>query len=84
MEKSTFSRDYQVLTELLRTVRENAGVTQVELARRLKQTQSYVSKVERGERRLDVVQLRWFCQALGTTLPAFISTFDDRLSRKHR
>jgi transcriptional regulator with XRE-family HTH domain len=76
MEKSTFTRDYQVLTELLRAVREDAGITQVELAKRLKQTQSYVSKVERGERRLDVVQLRWFCQALGMSLRSFIDRYE--------
>lgn len=81
MEKSTFTRDYQVLTELLRAVRQEAGITQVELAERLGETQSYVSKVERGERRLDFVQLRWFCQALGVPLKAFVERYE-KLLRK--
>ena len=76
MPKSTFTDDYRTFTRLLRATRERAGVTQVELAKKLKQTQSYVSKVERGERRLDLVQLRWWCVAMGTTVTAFVREFD--------
>lgn len=81
MEKSTFTHDYQVLTELLRAVRQEAGVTQAELAERLGETQSYVSKVERGERRLDVVQLRWFCGALAMPLKVFIDRYEKTLDK---
>jgi transcriptional regulator with XRE-family HTH domain len=84
MEKSVHTREYDVLRRLLREVRERGGITQVELADRLKETQSYVSKVERGERRLDVVQLRAFCKALGTTLPAFIGEFEQCIGKKSR
>lgn len=76
MEKSTFTRDYQILTELLRSIREEAGLTQVDLAARLDETQSYVSKVERGERRLDLVQLQWFCRAMGVPLKSFIERYE--------
>lgn len=84
MEKSIFTREYRVFTDLLRETREAAGITQVELAERLKQTQSYISKVERGDRRLDIVQLRHFCRALGTTLPALITAYEERLGSKRR
>lgn len=84
MEKSIFTREYRVFTDLLRETREEAGITQVELAERLQQTQSYISKVERGDRRLDIVQLRQVCWALGTTLPALITTFEERLGGKRR
>jgi len=63
------SREYDVFRNLLRDVRIASDVTQVELAKRLKVTQSQVSKSERGEVRLDLVQLRARCQALGVTLP---------------
>ncbi|MGC3971601.1 MAG: helix-turn-helix transcriptional regulator [Pirellulales bacterium] len=76
MPKSTFTADYRLFTTMLRQVREQAGITQVDLAKRLKQTQSYVSKVERGERRLDLVQLRWWCKGLGVSITTFVRDFD--------
>lgn len=83
MKKSPFTRDYRVLCEQLKAARTEAGVTQIELAKRLKETQSEVSKFERGERRLDVVQLRWWCEALGVKLTEFVAGFEDKIkSRK--
>ncbi len=79
MEKSVFTDDYDQLLKLLREIREAAGVTQVELAEKLEQSQSFVSKCERGERRLDVIQLRTICHRLGTTLPAFVRRLEHRL-----
>src|SRR4051794_17190250 len=79
MEKSIYSREYKVLLRLLRETREAADVTQVELARRLKQTQSFVSKIELGDRRLDLVQLRTILAALGTSLGEFVTRFEKAL-----
>ena len=79
MEKSIYTREYKVLLRILRETRERAGVTQVELARRLAQTQSYVSKVEQGDRRLDLVQLRTILAALGAGLGDFVAQFEDAL-----
>ena len=54
---------------------------QVDLADRLRQPQSYVSKYESGERRLDILELRQVCNALGISIEAFIrrleSAFDE-------
>lgn len=77
MEKSIYSRDYGVLIDKLRKAREDKGLTQTEVAERLGQTQSFVSKVERSERRIDVVELRAFCSAIGISF----SSFTDRLDR---
>lgn len=52
------SADEQDFLRRLRQARRDAGLTQVEVARRLGRTQSFVTKAERGERRLDVVELR--------------------------
>jgi len=79
MEKSIYTQEYEVVLELLRALREESGITQTELAQMLEQSQSYVSKVERGERRLDVIQLRTICMTLGTTLPQFIAALESRL-----
>ena len=79
MEKSIYTDEYSLLLELLCELRRKSGVTQVELAEKLGQTQSFISKVERGDRRLDIIQLRTICQTLGTTLPEFITAWEKRL-----
>lgn len=82
MEKSTFTREYQLLCTLVREFRERAGLTQVQLAERLGETQSFVSKSERGERRLDLVQLRVFCEACEVPLADFVAEFERRMSSR--
>jgi transcriptional regulator with XRE-family HTH domain len=79
MEKSLFSESYRKFLGQLRAARKNAGVTQVELAKRLRETQSFVSKCERGERRIDVIELRAFCQAIGISFTDFTRRLDRRL-----
>jgi len=81
MEKSVFTREHAVLLKTLRQVRKEAGVTQVELAKRLKKSQSFVSKSEQGESRLDLVQLRTICGALGWDLLRFVRRFERNLKR---
>jgi transcriptional regulator with XRE-family HTH domain len=56
---------YKRLRELLVAARRDAGLTQVELSLRLKRPQSFVSKYERGERRLDVIEFGQVARALG-------------------
>jgi transcriptional regulator with XRE-family HTH domain len=82
MEKSVFTTEYRVLLRLLREIREAAHVTQVQLAEKLGQSQSFVSKCERGERRLDMVQMRTICRLLGTSLAEFVAEFERRLTTK--
>jgi transcriptional regulator with XRE-family HTH domain len=55
--------------------RKLAGLTQVELADRLKRPQSFVSKYERGERKLDVIELCEVCRALKIDPVAFLRRF---------
>lgn len=80
MQKSVVSRDYKVLLACLKEARETSGLTQMDLANRLGMTQSQVSKCERGERRLDLIELRAWCQALGLKLSIFVRTFEGRVS----
>jgi len=61
---------------LLRRIRLDAGLTQVDLARTLGQPQSYVSKCECGERRLDVFELEAFCRSCGVTLVGFVTRLE--------
>jgi transcriptional regulator with XRE-family HTH domain len=81
MEKTIYSTAYAVLLRRLRQARKDAGLTQEQLAKRLSQTQSFVSKCERGERRIDVVELRAWCSTLRTSFPAFIAELDRALGK---
>ena len=81
MDKSIHSKDYAVFLRHLREARKSAGLTQAQLARKLGQTQSFVSKCERGERRLDVIEVRRICAILQIDFPAFITRLHDSLPR---
>jgi len=80
MGKSLSSTEGETLAALLRAVRSSAGLTQAEVAERLKQPQSFVSKYESGERRLDLVELRQICKALGISLGEFVRRFEKEAS----
>lgn len=67
------------LLALLRQIRLDAKLRQVDLADRLGQPQSFVSKYESGERRLDILELRSLCKAVGTTLEQFVAKLEQRL-----
>lgn len=58
----------------------DAGLTQIDLARKIGETQTFVSKCERGERRVDVVELHTFCRAFGVSLVRFVDTLERRIS----
>jgi transcriptional regulator with XRE-family HTH domain len=76
VEKSIYSEQYEQLCALLRQVRQEAGLTQVDVAKRLDVPQSFVRKYESGERRLDVIELRYVAEAIGTTLGAVVARLD--------
>ncbi|MDH2230285.1 helix-turn-helix transcriptional regulator [Delftia tsuruhatensis] len=65
MSASLYHADYEDLRRVLRSIRRQAGLTQIQMAQTLGVGQSYVSKLERGENFLDVLlYVRW-CQACG-------------------
>ena len=65
MPRSIHSNEYRKLTAILLDARNAAGLTQQEVADRLGKPQSYVAKVERNERRIDVVEFISLANALG-------------------
>ena len=65
MARSVHSEPYKLLLEMLIDARTRAGVTQVELAARLGRPQPFISFVERGERRIDVIEFYAIMKALG-------------------
>ena len=58
MSKSIYSKEYKKIIERLKTARLKAGLKQEEVATKLKRPQSYISKIERGERRVDAAELK--------------------------
>jgi transcriptional regulator with XRE-family HTH domain len=79
MPKSLYSTENTVVKAQLRKLREDAGLSQTRLAAEFGRFQSFVSTVERGMVRLDLAQLRHWCAACGTTLPAFVAAVEERL-----
>ncbi|MFM9895226.1 helix-turn-helix domain-containing protein [Achromobacter xylosoxidans] len=58
-----YGQRYEVLRRELQQLRVDAGLTQVELAKKLGKGQSYVSKVERGEQYVDLIEFLKWCEA---------------------
>ncbi|MDO7440019.1 helix-turn-helix domain-containing protein [Acinetobacter lactucae] len=67
---------YQDLIKKLIELRESRNVTQVELARRLNKPQSYVSKIEILERRIDVIELIDWLEVMNTNVKDFLNFYD--------
>ncbi len=79
MAKNIAALQQEKLCELLRRIRVDAGLRQVDLAKRLRQPQSFVSKYESGQRRLDLVELRQVCEAIDITLEEFVRKYEESL-----
>ena len=82
MEKSVFTKEYGIFLRVLRQARKERGLTQAQLAERLHETQSWISKVERAEHRLDLMELRAFCQALDIPLAEFVQQVEKALTER--
>jgi predicted transcriptional regulator len=74
--KNIHSTEHERLCALLRELRVEAELTQADLADKLDVPQSFVSKYESGERRLDVLELRRVCKAIKMSLPEFVKRLE--------
>jgi len=72
MEKTIYSKEHENLIEKLRTARENAGLDQLEAGKLLGKTQSYISKIESGQRKIDVIQLKEFAKVYKKDIKYFL------------
>lgn len=80
--KSIYSADQESLLKVMGRVRNDAGLTQQELARKMQLSQSTVSDVLRGQRRLDVIEWISFCKACKVTPHQFLEELAFLLNRK--
>lgn len=79
MGTSTWDSQHEILREVLRDARKGKGLTQLELALLLKHPQSYVSKYENGDRRLDLPEIRAIAQCIGLDLSIIVEKFENKI-----
>ncbi|RDZ26014.1 helix-turn-helix domain-containing protein [Lysobacter silvisoli] len=79
MPKSIHQHENEVLTLLLKEMRLASGMLQADVAQALGRSQSHISDIENGTRRLDLIQLREYCAIFDTTLIAFVRRFEKSL-----
>lgn len=77
--KSIHSHNYRIVIQTLRSIRENKGITQSQLANMLGCNQTVISKIETFERRLDIIELRTICQKLDISFVEFITNIENEL-----
>ncbi|WP_448652597.1 helix-turn-helix domain-containing protein [Pseudomonas fluorescens] len=82
MSKTIYRREHDILLELLKKHRKASGLTQVECSRALNRPQSFMSDIETGSRRLDIIQLRDLCNILRIDLRTLISELEDSISNE--
>lgn len=80
MEKSLYRIEGAILCNLLLDLRLKAELTQEQLAERLNCPRTRVTRIEIGDRRLDLVECRQYCAALGISLVELIAEFERRLA----
>jgi transcriptional regulator with XRE-family HTH domain len=72
MSKAIYSKDHKYIVEQLKKARQEAGLDQENVAKTLKKTQSYLSKIEAGQRRIDVITLKELAKIYKKPLDYFI------------
>lgn len=81
MPSSLHSHHYQIFRNLLVSAREKSGLTQIQIAERLGKPQSFISKYERGERRLDLTEFIELADVLEIDVVDFINRYQSAITR---
>ena len=72
MGKTIRSKEYAVFIERMKKAREETGLRQIDVAKKMKRPQSYISRVESGEYRLDILEVKKFAQLYNKDINYFI------------
>jgi len=72
MKKTLYSKEHKYLVDRLKQARKEAGIDQGQVANLLDVSQSYISKIEAGQRRIDVIQLKEFAKAYKKKIDFFL------------
>jgi len=84
MPKPIHRQEHLILTRLVRDRRKAAGVSQVDLSRLIDRPQSFISDVETGKRKLDLVQTDDICRALGTKLSDLVIEYEAATKKRRQ
>ena len=79
MEKSLLNKERRFFVQVFIELRTKSGLMQADLARKLKVPQSFISKIETGQRKVDVFELREICIQMGTSLVEFSKLLEKRI-----
>jgi transcriptional regulator with XRE-family HTH domain len=82
MPKSFFTKRYAIFREQLQQARKDADISQEQLAKKIGWDQTYVSKIERGVRRVDVVEMIGICGVLGVDASRFVKRLQGNFGRR--
>jgi len=81
MDRDKWSARQEFLCDLLRQIRKESNLSQVELAQKLHRNQQYVSKYELNERRLDLLEIYDICNSCGVTLAELVERAEPELKK---
>lgn len=79
LKKTIHAKEYHSVIAMVRELREQKHFTQKELADKIGSDQTFISKIEIGERRLDIIELKYICDALEINLTEFVRQLELKL-----
>jgi transcriptional regulator with XRE-family HTH domain len=72
MEKTIRTKEYALFIERMKKARLESGLRQIDVAKKMKRPQSYISRVESGEYRLDILEVKRFAKIYGKSIDYFV------------